>query len=221
MRVARLIVVATLLVAAPLSAQREARVEVVLPPAAMRGSEAPLVRCVNVLASGRLRDLVDNGFPARLHYRLELWSTRGWFDDVKARTEWDVILRQNPLDRRYAVVRLEGDRATRLGTFEQYRDAVGAVERPFRPTLRIPARRDRYYYNLVLTVEMLSVNDLDEVERWLRGELRPAVRGKKSPGTALTRGARTLVVRLLGGEQRSYTAKTRTFRPEATRADQR
>ena len=172
------------------------------------------MRCVGVLASGRLRDLVDNGFPARLHFRLELWSTRGWFDDMKARTEWDLILRYSPLDRRYSLVRIEGDRATRLGTFVRYQEAVEAVELPYRPMLRIPARRDRYYYNLVLTVEMLSVDDLDEVERWLRGELRPAVRGKKSPGTALARGARTLAVRLLGGEQRNYVAKSRTFRPE-------
>ena len=172
------------------------------------------MRCAGVLASGRLRDLVDNGFPARLHFRLELWSTRGWFDDIKAKAEWDVILRYSPLDRRYSVVRIQGDRATQLGTFDQYRDAVEAVERPFRPALRIPARRDRYYYNAVLVVEMLSVNDLDEVERWLRGELRPAVRGKKSPGTALARGARTLAVRLLGGEQRYYATKSRTFRPE-------
>ena len=198
----------------PLSAQREARVEVSLPPEGRRGSEPPAVRCVSVLASGRLRDLVDNGFPARLHFRLELWSTRGWFDDMKARTEWDVILRYSALDRRYSLVRIEGERATRLGTFVRYQDAVEAVELPYRPTLRIPARRDRYYYNVVLTVEMLSVDDLDEVERWLRGELRPAVRGKKSPGTALARGARTLAVRLLGGEQRNYVAKSGTFRPE-------
>jgi hypothetical protein len=50
------------------------------------------------------------------------------------------------------------------------------------------------------------------VERWLRGELRPAVRGEKNPGTALTRGVRTLVVRLLGGEKRHYEARSGTFR---------
>ena len=32
---------------------------------------------------------------------------------------------------------------------------------------------------------MLSLSDLDEVERWLRGELRPAVRGSETPAESL------------------------------------
>jgi hypothetical protein len=61
-------------------------------------------------------------------------------------------------------------------------------------------------------VQTLSVTDLDEVCRWLRGEVRPAFRGDRNPGTAFTRGLRSLTTRLLGGEQRGYTARTDTFR---------
>ena len=62
-----------------------------------------------------------------------------------------------------------------------------------------PRRRgSRYYYNLTLDVEALSVSDLDQLERWLRGELRPAVRGENSPLTAIGSGALTLVTRILG-----------------------
>ena len=78
----------------------------------------------------------------------------------------------------------------------------------------MPARRGRYYYSVGLDVETLSMSDLDEVERWLRGELRPAVRGQRNPGTALTRGLRTLFVRLLGGEKRRYDVQSRTFNVE-------
>jgi hypothetical protein len=63
-----------------------------------------------------------------------------------------------------------------------------------------------------LDVQTLSVTDLDEVSRWLRGEVRPAFRGDRNPGTAFTRGLRSLTTRLLGGEQRGYTARTDTFR---------
>ena len=51
-------------------------------------------------------------------------------------------------------------------------------------------------------------SDLDELERWLRGEASPAVRGKRNPGTALTRGVRSLASRLLGGEVRRLEAKS-------------
>jgi len=51
-------------------------------------------------------------------------------------------------------------------------------------------------------VETLDISDLTEMQRWLQGEARPAVQGRRNPGTALTRGLRTLVTRLLGGEVR-------------------
>ena len=78
---------------------------------------------------------------------------------------------------------------------------------------RLPKEAGRGDYNLLLDVEGRSLSALDEVQRWLRGELKPAVSGKKNPGTAVGRGVRTLVVRLLGGEKRHYEARTGTFRP--------
>jgi hypothetical protein len=194
---------------------REVRLELVLPSVGSRATEAPVVRSVNVLADSRMRDLLRNGFPARLHYRVELWSTKGWFDDVKAQTEWDVIVRYDALDQQFTVARIEGEKpVTWLGRYQKIEEAEQVLDRPFRPTIQAPSRKDRHYYHLALDVEMLSVNDLDEVERWLRGELRPAVRGKRNPGTALTRGLRTVIVKLLGGENRHYEARTPTFRPE-------
>ncbi|HJR62941.1 MAG TPA: DUF4390 domain-containing protein [Gemmatimonadaceae bacterium] len=201
------------LLAAPLDAQPSARLELSLPPGERPGREPPFVRTTSVLSTRRVRELLHSGFPARLHYRLELWSTRGWFDDLKARAEWDVIVRYSPLDRSYVVARVDGDRATPLGTYSRLDEVEAVIGSPFQPAIRLPGGRARHYYNAVLDVEMLSVNDLDEVERWLRGELRPAVRGERNPGTAVTRGVRTLVVTLLGAEGGHYEARTRTFRP--------
>jgi hypothetical protein len=199
------------LAASPLQAQRDVALNIALPAPAARRSEAPLVRSSNVLTDRRIRDLLRNGFPARLHYRLELWSTKGLFDDLKARTEWDVIVRFEPLDSVYQVARLDGDRVHHLGSFRDIQEAETALGQPFQPAISLPARRERYYYNLILEIEMLSVSDLDEVERWLRGELRPAVRGQRNPGTALTRGLRTVVARLLGGENRQYRQRSVSF----------
>jgi hypothetical protein len=89
---------------------------------------------------------------------------------------------------------------------------VAEVERPFRPTIRAAANRSTQYYNVILTLEMVSVGDLDELQRWVNGDLRPAVRGQRNPGTALSRGARTLLSRLLGGERRTLESRSRTFR---------
>jgi len=87
------------------------------------------------------------------------------------------------------------------------------LSHPTQPAIAVPDGHDKYYYNLVLDVQMLSVSDLDEVERWLKGDVGPAVRGQKSPGTALGEGAKTFITKLLGGQDKHYEARSKIFRP--------
>jgi hypothetical protein len=204
---------ACLVFASPLAAQKKVQVAVVAPPDNAWADVAPTVASSGLLADASMRDLLANGFPARLHYRLERWVSGRWFDDIKAASEWDVILKYDVLGKKYDVVRVVNKKVEVLGTYADVDDADDAVEAAYRPAIPLPKKGQRGYYNLLLDVETLSLSDLDEVERWLRGELKPAVSGKKNPGTALGRGVRTLVVRLLGGEKRHYEAKTGTFRP--------
>ena len=193
------------------TAQRRG-VEIRLPSGPALVSEGPLVRTVNALDERDLRDLLAHGFPIRVHFRAELWTVAGWFNDLRGSWEWDVVLRQNAMDRTYEVARLVGDEVTPLGEFGQLASALAAAERPYRVPV-LPPRGRRSYWNVVVDVETLSLSDLDEVERWLRGELRPAVRGQRNPGTAVGRGIRTLASRLLGGETRHYEVRSETFRP--------
>ena len=190
---------------------RPMRVEVELAPQPTR--EGPRVRAVGVLNDARLRDLLRNGFPTRLHFRTELWSTGGLVNDLEGAAEWDVVVRHDPLDGSYQVARVVGDRVTLLGRYADLAGAQGAAERPYVPAMRTPRRGRRHYYAARVQVEAISVNDLDEVERWLRGELRPAVRGERNPGTALGRGLGQLLVRIVGGEQRELTGRSGTFVP--------
>ena len=188
------------------------RIDITLPAQGALLREGPTLRGSGLLADAQLRDLVRNGFPARFSFRVELWSTGGFFNSLEASTTWDVIVRYDPLEKVYEVVRIAGNQAVALGKFADVESAGDAVGRPVRVPLNAPSR-SRYYYAATLDVEVLSLSDLDELERWLRGELRPAVSGRRNPGTALTRGVRTLVVRLLGGTKRHFEAKTNTFKP--------
>lgn len=197
--------------AAPLAAQRDARLVVAL-PTTITDQTVPSVSAVSVLDDRSLGDLLHSGFPARLHYRLELWSAGGLFDNLQRRAEWDVIVRYNPLERRYSATRIEADRATSLGSSDTMKGIDAALGAPFTPAIAAPTGGGRYYWICALDVEMLSVNDLDEVERWLHGELTPAVHGDRNPGTALGRGVTTLITRVLGGKERHYEARTREYR---------
>ena len=207
-----LLLAVAVLSASTLGAQPKVRVEVLPPPQNAWTDDEPFVSSTGLLTDASMRDLLANGFPARLHYRLERWVGGRWFDDLKAASEWDVILKYDVLGKKYQVVRVVNKKAESLGDFPTLEEASMAAEAPYQTTIALPKKGQRGYYNLLLDVETLSLSDLDEVERWLRGELKPAVSGKKNPGTALGRGVRTLVVRLLGGEKRHYEARTGTFR---------
>lgn len=196
----------------------EAGVEIVLPPKtsggviAMSAERGPLVTTTRVLAEGDLRELIRSGFPAELRYRLELWRAGGWFDDLEAVMEWEVVVAYDPATQLYRARRVSSTQNEDLGAFATLTSVQSALERPIRAPL-IPSRPGRlYYYNLVLDVEALSVSDLDQLERWLRGELRPAVRGRSNPVSAISSGVRTVVTRVLGGERRHYRRRSGTFR---------
>jgi hypothetical protein len=165
-----------------------------------------------VLDDPDLRDLLDHGFPIRVHFRTELWTVGGWANDLRGTWEWDVVVRQEAMSKSYDVVRLVGREVTNLGRFASRTDAIAAAERPYRVPL-VPRRGRRSYFNVEVEVETLSLSDLDEVERWLRGELGPAVRRPGTAGTALGRGLKVLATRMLGGESRTYEVRSPTFRP--------
>lgn len=164
-----------------------------------------------------MRELLANGFPAALRYRLELWRAEGMFDDLESTTDWEVLVRYDPYSQQYSVVRLHGskEQPTRRESVDGLPSLTAAekvIDEPFPVNLRPGRPGTRYYYNVVLDVETLSVSDLDELQRWLNGELQPAVRGKRAPLSALRRGFGTLLSRVLGGEKRHYEARSTTFR---------
>ena len=194
------VILAIAFAAAPAAARAQrAHVDVLPPPLNAWAEDQPSVSSVGLLADASMRDLLSNGFPARLHYRLERWVSGRWFDDLKAAFEWDVILKYDVLGKKYQVVRVVNRNSESLGEYASVTDAENAVEAPYKVGISLPKKGQRGYYNLLLDVEVLSLTDLDEVQRWLKGELKPAVAGKRNPGTAVGRGLRTLVVRLLGG----------------------
>ena len=204
-----------LLAAAPLApsgrlAAQRTRVEVMLPARERQATDGPQVRATNVLGDASLHDLMRNGFPTRMHFRLELWSDDGFINDLRGAREWDVIVRYDPLDRTYKVYEGTGDRGGLVARVAGLAEAREVAER-WNTVALIPRRAGRYYYTVALDVETLSLGDLDELERWLRGDLGKVGSNPVKAGNALTRGLRTLVARLLGGERSQYQTRSGRF----------
>lgn len=218
MRLAR--VACLVLLATPLAAQTRAPgLELQLPPLDRLAEEGPIVRPQGLLDEPSVRTLVQSGFPARLRFRAELWREGRVVDALERAVVWDVVLRPTGATPRYEVVQVVGGRPSALGEFRELADAVSAAERPVRPPLRAAPDGLARYYVATVQVEALSVSDLDEVNRWLRGEFEPALRGEREAGPALGRGLRTLAARLLGGDRRRYEARSRSFRASSRTTD--
>lgn len=215
-RVARQAIVAAALVLASgavgAHAQDRPDLHIALPADSMLARRGPLVSATGMLGGERLQQLLLAGFPARFHFRVELWSEAFIIDQFERADEWDVLVRWLPNDRMYEVFHIQDDRPLALGRFAKLSDAERAVARP--SAARLVARRGGrpQYYQATLVVESLSERDLDEVSRWLQGDVEPGVTGRANPASVLSRGLRTLASRLLGGERREYATTSRHFR---------
>jgi hypothetical protein len=187
------------LAAAPLTAQDP----LILEPAA----SGPRVAVPGLLEDGALEEAVQSGLPLRIRFRVELWRD-GFVDDLVGQAAWSVAVAFEPLERHYLAGVLPSDS---LASFETWAAARAAVEGPYSPTMRAVAA-GTYYYIGVVEVETLSLSDLDELERWLRGELEPAVRGSRSVGGAVGTGLKRLLIRIIGLPARRHEARSPPFR---------
>ena len=70
-----------------------------------------MVRSPGLLGDDRWLGALRSGLPVRLHYRVEIWQSReGWFDLLVRQTEWDVVVRHEPLLDQYTMLTVTGNR---------------------------------------------------------------------------------------------------------------
>ncbi len=162
--------------------------------AVTRDAGVARVQATRLLDDGRFLDLMRSGFPLRLHFRLDLWRVRsGWFDRFITGVGWDAVARHDPLAEEFILIRTGGS-VTRYNTTE---DLAAALAVPYRVTID-PRGDGRYYLVGRLEVTTLNDTDLEELTRWLRGDVTPAVSGRESFGDALAHGAQRALVRIAG-----------------------
>jgi hypothetical protein len=173
------------------------------------GTRAPVVRSDNLLGDGRWLSTLRSGLPVRLHYRVETWRSRnGWLDQLTRQVYWDVVVRHEPLLDQYTLLTLFGSRVQerRYATLDALTAALA-----FAYQINVsPTEPGGYYYSATLEVSTLSDADLDELERFLEGDLEQA-RGREGIGDALGRGATRFLLRLAGLPSLRLEARTGRF----------
>ena len=170
--------------------------------------DTPIVRADHLLDDRVFDGALRNGFPVHYHFRLELWRKGGLFDHLAREAEWDNFVRLDPLTVEYDLIRS-------TGTIEHFTkvDAVSrALAVPYHVDLLPPAGTGtRYYYVATLAIESLSESELEEVERWLKGDVGPAIEHSGNIGDALAEGFRRLLIRFSGLPRRTLEARSDAF----------
>lgn len=160
------LVAGTALAAAPAHA-----IELTIEGPAEQGGYAWIAARVSDLFEPRVEESLGRGMPATLQFHVELWKHRtAWFDrqeysfDASIKIRYDVWSRTYELERR-------GVAMERFGTLDSVRIALS------RP-VRLPAGRvgqldpgARYYVLVTVTLKPLDVDDIEEGEGWLSGEV--------------------------------------------------
>jgi hypothetical protein len=128
------------------------------------------VRIADLFAP-RVEESLGRGMPATLQITAELWRHRtGWFDRLSGSFGTGIKIRYDVWSRTY---RVEGQAmpALAVSTLDSVRLALS---RPMELPLE---RRDhlgeqgRYYVVVSITLKPLSVEDVEEGEGWLSGEV--------------------------------------------------
>jgi hypothetical protein len=174
----------------------------------VEGTGEAAVEIVDLFSDPSLVEAVRSGLPLRIRIRIQLWKD-GFFDSQKGQHEWRATVLFDPLTRRY-----------RLQTSEQSAAQVEVntlfeARRALQFTLNVPLRpreSGKYYYTAGVEMETLSLSDLEELQRWLQGELVPAVAGDRDVEGALAKGFRRVLVRMLGLPAKRFQVQSPAFR---------
>ena len=187
---------------------RPPRITITLP--ADPATEPPVVRGVDLLEDGLFAGAMRDGFAVQFQFRLELLRTGTLFDRPERSQSWLALAALDPLSGIYTLTRNDGTQE-QFATLDGLARALAVgytVVLPFDPG----HRGSRYFYVATLSIESLSLSELDEVERWLRGDLGHALSSEGDVSGALARGARRLLVRFSGLPSRRLETRSGMFR---------
>jgi hypothetical protein len=171
----------------------------------------PLVTARHLMEDGAFDGALHNGFPVRFAFRLSLWRDAALYDRLIHEADWDAVVVLDPVANTYRLLRSSGA----VETFSDVRSLDAALATPFAVDLEAARgdRNDRFYFIATLTIESLSLSELEDVERWLTGDLGRAITNNGQVGNAFSRGARLVMIRLSGLPRRVLNTRTERFRP--------
>jgi hypothetical protein len=128
------------------------------------------IRLTDVLPE-RVEESLGRGMPATLEIHSELWRKRtAWFDRLEDSFDAELRVRYDVWSKEYRIER----RGLRPETFDAFEALEAALMRPMAIKVGRLERLQpggRYYVVVTATLRPLDVEDAEQVEGWLSGEV--------------------------------------------------
>ena len=190
-------------------AQGRVRLEVTAStPASPAAPRQPQVRTPGILQDQRWRETLQNSFPLRMRFRVEIWRVRtGWFDALERSFEWETVVVYEPLADQYAKTVLFGGSPRSFQRFESLQELESDLEKPNQVNM-IPGGPGTYYFTASVQIRTLTDQEVEELERFVQGEPQPDI--PDQPGSLL-KATRRLLLRFGGMPYAELEARSRTF----------
>jgi len=155
-------------------------------PTDATGARKALVQVRDLLNDQRWSQALDQSFPIRLTFRLEIWRSRqGWIDDFQRATEWSTVILREPLEDQYRVTRilLSGPEEFRFATREELDRWIRAINL----VDALPQGTGSFYYSVTLRITALSDDEMEDLDRFLAGLPPETTRDRSSIGRSVRR----------------------------------
>jgi len=127
---------------------------------------------IEELFPSRVEESLARGMPATLQFHAELWRRRtAWFDRMEESFDAELRMRYDVWNRRYRVER----RGAPDADYDGLDSLRAALARPIAMRVAGVQRLQpgaRYYVVVTATLRPLNVEDVEEVEGWLSGEVQ-------------------------------------------------
>lgn len=166
----------------------------------------------------RVEESLSRGMPATLDLHAELWRRRSsWFDRLENSADASIKIRYEVWSRTYRLQR-RGAPDRVVADLESVRDQLSGPMAI--PVARLEELKEgaRYYLVVTVTLKPLSVEDVEEGEGWLSGEVQTNRRSGVGVITAIPRSLFDAMRNFAGfGDQRAR-AITKDFLLENLRA---
>lgn len=166
------------------------------------------VQLRDLLTDKRWSDALEQLFPIRLSYRMEIWRSRdGWIDEFQRAAEWSTVIQREPLQDQYRVTRLllSGPEEFRFAT----RDLLETWLRYTTEVDALPEGTGSFYYTVTLTITALSSEDMEALERFLAGQ--PAAPAQPE-NNSIGKRVRQFLLRIAGLPWEELEVRSEKFR---------